>query len=95
MTFSATAATTCPSRWYASCLSNAAKKTPSLNQSRLAREAKLDRTDLLRALGLAKAAPTVRNGRREPGEIQTEVGVETAAKIVRALGFDLHQVSGL
>ncbi len=71
------------------------EEDPSLNQSRLAREAKLDRTDLLRALGLVKCAPTVRNGRREPGEIQTEVGVETAAKIVRALRFDLHQIPGL
>ncbi len=71
------------------------EEDPSLNQSVLAREAKLDRTDLLRALGLAKSAPRIRNGQREPGEIQTEVGVETAAKIVRALGFDLHEVPGL
>lgn len=71
------------------------EEDPSLNQSKLAREAKLDRTDLLRALGLAKSAPTIRNGQRDPGEIQTEVGVETAAKIVRALRFDLHKVSGL
>jgi hypothetical protein len=71
------------------------EEDPSLNQSKLAREARLDRSDLLRALGLAKTAPTIRKGRRQPGEIQTEVGVETAAKIVRALGFDLHDVSGL
>lgn len=71
------------------------EEDPSLNQSVLAREAKLDRTDLLRALGLAKSAPRIRNGQREPGEIQTEVGVETAAKIVRALRFDLHEVPGL
>ncbi len=71
------------------------EEDPSLNQSVLAREAKLDRTDLLRALGLAKTPARVRGGKREDGEYQTQVGVEIAAKIVRALRFDLHEVPGL
>lgn len=71
------------------------EEDPGLNQSVLAREAKLDRTDLLRALGLAKTPARVREGKREDGEYQTQVGVEIAAKIVRALRFDLHEVPGL
>jgi hypothetical protein len=71
------------------------KEDPGLTKSWLAREAKLDRTDLLRALGLAKTEARIRNGQRQEGEYQTEVNVEIAARIVLALGFDLHKVPGL
>ncbi len=71
------------------------EEDPSLNHSQLARDAKLDRTDLLRALGLAKTAARVRDGQRKDGTYQTEVSVEIASRIVLALGFDLHEIPGL
>lgn len=71
------------------------QEDPSFSHAKLAREANLSRSDVLRALGLAKTESTVRDGHREEGELQTEVGVETAARIVRALGIAPHEVPDL
>jgi hypothetical protein len=71
------------------------EEDPTLNQAKLAREAKIDRADLARALGLAKTAAKTKNGHRQEGAYQTTIGVDIAARIVRALGFAPHEIPGL
>jgi hypothetical protein len=63
---------------------------PSMNLSRVAKLARMDRGDLRRALALTPAP-----GAREPSQPPTHINVETAGRIVAALGVAPHEIAGL
>ena len=69
---------------------------PELNHTAIARRAGLhDGTHLRRLLGMSKTAPAVKNGTRYPGRIATEIDVEHAGRIVRAIGRAPVEFDGL
>lgn len=71
------------------------EENPTLTQAGIARSAKMARINLRRAIGESPAATRVLNGERQPGEMLSEVSVETAARIVRALGIAPREIPGL
>jgi len=52
-------------------------------------------THLARLLGYRPTTASVKNGKRYPGGYLTRIGVEAAAKIVRALGYAPAEIDGL
>jgi transcriptional regulator with XRE-family HTH domain len=69
---------------------------PELTQDALARECGYkSRVALLRVLGLAPSAKVLRRGKEYPPQLRTEIDVETASRIARALGFVPREIPGL
>jgi hypothetical protein len=63
------------------------RQDPSLSASAVARRAGLSgATHVLRELGLAPTSATVKDGVRYPARVTSTIGVDAAARIVRALG---------
>jgi hypothetical protein len=52
-------------------------------------------THLARMLGYKPTSAAVRDGRRYPGTLLTRIGVDQAARIVRALGYAPAEIEGL
>jgi hypothetical protein len=72
------------------------EEDPELTQDELARVCGYEsRVGLLRVLGLAATAKTVRRGKEYPPHVHTEIDVETASRIARALGFVPREIPGL
>jgi hypothetical protein len=68
------------------------EEDPTLSKTKIAREAKLDRGVVSGALGHTPAAGDADS---EGQDDQVLIGVDVAARIVRALGFAPHEVDGL
>ena len=67
-----------------------------LSYTTIARRAGLaDGRYLARLLGIAKTGPAIKNGKRYPGTIRTEIDVEHAGRIVRAIGRAPVEFDGL
>lgn len=63
------------------------KEDPSLSQTRAAELAKYkSRVHFLRTMGFVRAESFVHNGKRYPAKFRTEISVEAAGRIVRAIG---------
>lgn len=72
------------------------RRDASVSASSVARRAGLSgASHLLRELGLARTSPTSKNGVLYPARVKTTIGVETAARIVRALGYAPCEIDGL
>ncbi len=71
------------------------KEDRTLSQARLAAAVQTDRIELLRVLGLQPTASRMVRGQRRPGALRTEISVEMAGKIVKALDIAPHEVAWL
>jgi hypothetical protein len=68
---------------------------PALTPTIVAQKAGLDRVALRRALGLAPTASRARAGKRTPGRLRSEITVEMAGRIVKAIDVAPHEVPWL
>lgn len=71
------------------------EEDPTLSQARVAKLAKTDRVELRRALGLSPTASRNVDGELRPGKLRTQIAVELASRIVRALGVAPREVPWL
>jgi DNA-binding CsgD family transcriptional regulator len=72
------------------------RQDPSLSATGLARRAGLSgASHLLRELGLAPTSATVKNGVRYPPRVKSTIGVDSAARILRALDCTPRDFDGL
>ncbi|MGA2163146.1 MAG: hypothetical protein ABSH36_01600 [Solirubrobacteraceae bacterium] len=71
------------------------EEDPTLNQIRVAAKAQTDRIELRRALGMQPTASRLIRGERRPGKTRTEITVEMASRIVKALGVAPHEIPWL
>jgi len=72
------------------------KEDPSLSKRRAAELAEYNsRVEFLRTMGFVRTASFVRKGKRYPGKYRTEISVEAAARIVRAIDYAPHEVQDL
>jgi len=72
------------------------EEVPELTKDDLARECGYkSRVALLRVLGLGPTAKHVGRGKEYPPQLHTEIDVETASRIARALGFVPREIPGL
>ena len=64
------------------------EEDPSLTKTRAAQLAGYNsRVEFLRTMGFFRTASFVRKGKRYPGKHRTEISVEAAGRIVRAIGY--------
>lgn len=64
------------------------EEDPSLTKARVAGLAEYkSRVEFLRIMGFVRTASFVRKGKRYPGKYRTEISVEAAGRIVRAIGY--------
>ncbi len=71
------------------------QEDPTLDQTKVAKRAKTDRVQLRRAIGLSPTASRIVHGKRQPGKFRTEITVEMASRIVRALDVAPREVPWL
>jgi hypothetical protein len=72
------------------------EEDPTLTHDRIATAAGYKhRSTLLRAIGLAPTARTVKNGKEYPPKLNSQIDVAAASRIVRAIGFAPHEIPGL
>lgn len=71
------------------------RRDPQLTYRRIAREAGLSPSHMLRLLGCMATAPSARNARVYPGRLLESIEVGYAERIVRALGYAPHQLAEL
>ncbi len=72
------------------------EEDPSLSKTRAAELAEYNsRVEFLRTMGFVRTASFVRKGKRYPGKHRTEIGVEAAGRIVRAIGYAPREVQDL
>lgn len=71
------------------------QEDPTLTQTQLAAAIQTDRVELLRTLGLQPTASRIVKGKRRPGKLRTEISVEMAGRIIKALGIAPHEVPWL
>jgi predicted nucleic acid-binding protein len=72
------------------------EQDPSLSLGKLAALAgHKSRISFERLLGYAPTAATTKNGKHYPARLNTTIGVQPAAVIVRALGYAPHEIPGL
>ena len=71
------------------------EEDPSLSKTRAAELAEYNsRVEFLRTMGFVRTASFVRKGKRYPGKYRTEISVEAAGRIVRAIGYAPREVPG-
>ena len=72
------------------------EEDPSLSKTRAAELAEYNsRVEFLRTMGFVRTASFVRKGKRYPGKHRTEISVEAAGRIVRAIGYAPREVRDL
>ncbi len=72
------------------------EEDPTLSQTAAAQLAGYNsRVEFLRTIGFARTAAIVRKGKRYPGKYRTEISVEAAGRIVRAIGYAPREIEDL